>query len=766
MAEHKRKLAAIVFTDIVGFTKITADDQTLATSLLDTQRDLLKPIVEAHNGKWLKEMGDGLILIFDTVTDAVNGCIKIQEAARNVEHLNLRIGMHEGEILLMENDVIGDDVNIASRIEAFSAPGGIAISNKVNDAIARESHFTTKYLGKPKLKGVGQNVEVYCINSHGLPETNMSEVSAKLEKSSTFVYVSAGLALCLFIFLYLFLTKQESVESIAVLYMDVGSNSELNYLETITEDLIFDLASTSQGLLKVSETGKVKKFKNTDKSLDELASEIGVNYVFQSSIQKDDNGYNLRCRLYDSNQEKDRFINKWFIESKNLQTIVGVLAENIIKELDIEASSEFKRLEFDPEAYELYLQAKSIYALSSNQEDNLKAIDMMEKAILKDENLVMAQIYMGTMQDEQGNFEEASRYYSKALTKGKILQDNATIAEALRKQGTLLRKNKEFDKAVAKFSEALSISTILNDKYSMAKSLNSVAISYYQSGDKDNALKNWLQALSIAEELGDKGAISKRLNNIGIWYWKDQDYSKSIEYYQKSIAIKQELGDKRNIGKTLNNLGKIYFSMGDYKNAVVQYDKSIETKKELGDNKGLHSSMFNKGQAYFYLDEFNKSISEFRQSMALQNSDFYMNEKYRYIGMCHYYLGNYDSSNVYLSRSSRFFKEDSIKLLSIIPFQILTDIKTKNKTDIKPNLELFKQIISEKDPYPSDYVLTNWAMYEVLINLGSASDASEYLENAYFELKARSKSIKDKKGRNKFLQTKLHKNIASAWKEK
>ena len=129
MAEHKRKLAAIVFTDIVGFTKITADDQTLATSLLDTQRDLLKPIVEEHNGKWLKEMGDGLILIFETVTDAVNGCIKIQEVARDVEHLNLRIGMHEGEILLMENDVIGDDVNIASRIEAFSAPGGIAISN-------------------------------------------------------------------------------------------------------------------------------------------------------------------------------------------------------------------------------------------------------------------------------------------------------------------------------------------------------------------------------------------------------------------------------------------------------------------------------------------------------------------------------------------------------------------------------------------------------------------------------------------------------------
>ena len=202
MSEHKRKLAAIVFTDIVGFTKITADDQTLATSLLDKQRDLLKPIVEEYDGNWLKEMGDGLILLFETVTDAVNCCIKIQETAKTVDHLNLRIGIHEGEVLLMENDVIGDDVNIASRIEAFSAPGGIAISNKVNDAIARESHFKTKFLGKPKLKGVGQSVEVYCINSHGLPETNLSQVSAKLEKSSTFIYLSVGAILAFMSLLY------------------------------------------------------------------------------------------------------------------------------------------------------------------------------------------------------------------------------------------------------------------------------------------------------------------------------------------------------------------------------------------------------------------------------------------------------------------------------------------------------------------------------------------------------------------------------------
>ena len=181
MIEPTRKLAAIVFTDIVGFTKLTAKDQSKASALLRQQRGLFRPIVDSYNGTWVKEMGDGLLLIFDTVTDAVNCCIKLQETSKQIDDLNLRIGIHQGEILVEENDVIGDDINVAARIEPFSAPGGIAISNKVHDAIIREEEFETKYLGKPKLKGVGQKVGVCCITSHELAETDLSQVSTKLE---------------------------------------------------------------------------------------------------------------------------------------------------------------------------------------------------------------------------------------------------------------------------------------------------------------------------------------------------------------------------------------------------------------------------------------------------------------------------------------------------------------------------------------------------------------------------------------------------------
>ena len=159
MKNQKRKLAAIVFTDIVGFTKLSSENEPEALQILQTQRELLKPIVKSNNGEWLKEIGDGLLLSFGTIHDAVDCSIAIQNAVKDVENLILRIGIHQGEVVFQGSDVVGDDVNIASRIEPFSAPGGIAISGRVNASLERHPEYETVYLGKPKLKGVSQEVK-------------------------------------------------------------------------------------------------------------------------------------------------------------------------------------------------------------------------------------------------------------------------------------------------------------------------------------------------------------------------------------------------------------------------------------------------------------------------------------------------------------------------------------------------------------------------------------------------------------------------------
>jgi len=221
----ERKLAAIMFTDIAGYTALSAKDSTKASELLTTQRDTLKPIVEKHGGSWMKEIGDGLLLIFDSATSAVECSIAIQESTKDIEDLNLRIGIHEGEVIKQDGDVIGDDVNVASRIEPFSAVGGVAISQKIQQAISSNTEFETKYVGKPKLKGVAQEVKVYCITSHGLPETNISQVSAKLENQlnkhqNRKRLIGLVLGLFLMLFLYNMITQGQNKVIIGIIYDD------------------------------------------------------------------------------------------------------------------------------------------------------------------------------------------------------------------------------------------------------------------------------------------------------------------------------------------------------------------------------------------------------------------------------------------------------------------------------------------------------------------------------------------------------------------
>ena len=268
MSDTKRKLAAIVFTDIVGFTKLSSKNEPAALALLEKQRDLLKPLVEKKNGEWLKEIGDGLLLSFGTTRDAVDCAIEFQHITKDVENLDLRIGIHQGEVVFQGSDVVGDDVNIASRIEPFAATGGIAISGRVNSSLKRDPDFETKYVGTPDLKGVDQEVKVYCITSHELPETIKSNVTAKLDskefqwnlKNSIGIAASTiGILLVVNVmFLRIGFADESEVPSIAILPLDnKGAEEDEFYAYGLSTDLISDVASA--GLIRVASLKEIEE---------------------------------------------------------------------------------------------------------------------------------------------------------------------------------------------------------------------------------------------------------------------------------------------------------------------------------------------------------------------------------------------------------------------------------------------------------------------------------------------------------------------------
>src|SRR5258706_3007729 len=176
-----RQLAAIMFTDIVGYTALMGDDEQKAFELLNKNRLLQKPLIEQYSGKWIKELGDGVLATFSTVTDAVNCARSIIKGCDQVHGLKLRIGIHQAEVIFENNDVFGDGVNIASRLQALASIGGICISETVRNNVANRKEIKTRFIKEETLKHVKEPVRIYEV----VMESNQPEEEVSFNLTTT-----------------------------------------------------------------------------------------------------------------------------------------------------------------------------------------------------------------------------------------------------------------------------------------------------------------------------------------------------------------------------------------------------------------------------------------------------------------------------------------------------------------------------------------------------------------------------------------------------
>ena len=572
-----RKLAAIMFTDIAGYTKLSSTDDTKAAKLLNTQRDLLKPIVEKYGGSWLKEIGDGLLITFKGATSALECAIEIQKTTKDIDDLNLRIGIHQGEIIEQKGDVIGDDVNVASRIEPFSAIGGIAVSDKVQRDISSNPKFTTKYIGKPQLKGVQQKVEVYCITSHGLPETKLSDVSAKLEKKTSWFRYAVSAVAVVALLTYYFIPKEKEVPSIGILMMEnLGIEDDNFWSRGITEDLIIKVAGA--GLIRVAPMKEILEI-DVQKSFEEIAKKLRVKYLLTSSMHKKEEGFDLRCQLIEAESGVSTYAKKWSESIDNSPTIVGNLANDILKTLKVSSKQDItEATTTNTEAYEFYLKAKYKNEKHENMEDTEIARGLLRKAIELDDNLLAAKNYLGYIYYQTGDYDKGMEIYTSALKQAEEL----------------------------------------GDKYGIGNSLNGIGIIHKNRGDYDKALDYYERSFAIKEEIGDKRGMGSSLNNIGSVYYYKGDYDKAIDYYGRSLKIYEELDNKLGMGTSLLRIGWIYYLMGELTKAIEYYDKELSVRKELKDENRIANIYNNYGLVYLQQNDFNKALENLEKSATMQ----------------------------------------------------------------------------------------------------------------------------------------------------
>jgi hypothetical protein len=199
-----------MFTDIVGYTALMGEDEQKAFELLKKNRSVQRPIIEKFNGRWLKEIGDGVLASFPTVTEAVYCAATIQKTCENEPDLKLRIGIHEGEVVFEGDDVFGDGVNIASRLEPLAPIGGIMVSESVNRNLGNKNGIETNFVREETLKNVKDPIKVYAVKVEGLESPKIDFVT-KL-KSKKIPRIIPFLVLILLIIWY-FLPSEKSEEN-------------------------------------------------------------------------------------------------------------------------------------------------------------------------------------------------------------------------------------------------------------------------------------------------------------------------------------------------------------------------------------------------------------------------------------------------------------------------------------------------------------------------------------------------------------------------
>lgn len=397
-----RQLAAIMFTDIVGYTALMGDNEQKAFELLKKNRELQKPIIEQFDGRWIKELGDGVMASFPTVSDAVNAAIKIQETCNANNEFQLHIGIHLGEVIFDNDDVFGDGVNIASRIQALAEPGKIYISESVHNNVINKQGIQTRFIKREALKNVKEPVRIYEVFATDLfsAPKNIKQAGKKQLESNNEKKVSKrfilfgvfsilGISLLSYFVIPLISNKNKNRNQwVAVLpFRMVSTDSGLVWLsDGFTEELTSSISSISN--LKVISPITMVQYKNSGKSVKQIGEELNVTNIIEGSIQREGSNIIINARLINSFTSQIIKNFPFKRDASEIKAIYSEVAKQVADILDVTLTSEEnKRLQqtvkVDPEVYNLWLQG-IYYTKKLSYEDALKSIGFFDKALEKD----------------------------------------------------------------------------------------------------------------------------------------------------------------------------------------------------------------------------------------------------------------------------------------------------------------------------------------------------------------------------------------------
>ncbi len=413
-----RRLAAIMFTDIVGYSDVTQRDEVLALALLSEHNHILREVFATHGGKVVKTVGDAFLAEFSNALDAVKAALAVQaalhgrNAANSGEPIRVRIGVHLGDVVFREGDVFGDGVNIAARIQSITDPEGICVSEAIASQVRNKINVPLISKGTPKFKNIEQPVPVYAVCAPWM--ANGGGVARHKESSRRRLLFAGAVstAVLLLVVAYFLVNKSGLLEagkspasplqgtslstspSLAVLpFADLSQAQDQEYLgDGLAEEILNQLAQVP-ALRLVGRTSSFS-FKGKNQDLRVIGQKLGVAHLLEGSVRRDGQQLRITAQLIRTEDGTHMWSKTYARDLSGVFALQEEIARDVghalAVKLDVVTLNRAQGGTTNPDAYDRYLRSRSLLFLDANTTEELRQrVQLAREAVTLDPQFVL-----------------------------------------------------------------------------------------------------------------------------------------------------------------------------------------------------------------------------------------------------------------------------------------------------------------------------------------------------------------------------------------
>jgi adenylate cyclase len=454
--ETVRKLAAIFAADVAGYSRLMEQDEIGTLRRLTACRAILDERVAAYRGRIFGSAGDSVVADFASAVDAVQCAVAVQEALAPEEQVRFRVGVHVGDVIVQGDNLFGDGVNIAARLEALAEPGGICISGAVRDQIGTRLPYSFDDLGERSVKNIARPVRVYAMGAGDLSSVPPVMTSAEPGKPVA-------------------LSTAPRLSIVVLPFANLSSDPDQEYFaDGITDDLTTDLARISGSFVIARNTAFTYRGKAVD--VKQIGRELGVRYVLEGSVRRASNQVRVNVQLIDAESGAHVWADRFETDRRDLadaqSEITGRLAQSLNLELVRDVGRRIEREKaVNPDAQDLVMRGWALYHRPRSAAATLEAQRAFERALEIDPRSVDARVGIAAVllvnlvgnfaPRADSSFEQDSARAEQSLLEAIESDPNHSAAHS--NMGLLRRVQNRLTEARIEFEAAISCGA--NDAY-------------------------------------------------------------------------------------------------------------------------------------------------------------------------------------------------------------------------------------------------------------------------------------------------------------